>query len=225
MLTRVLVPLLAVGLLIYSVVHMLKSDPLTPDAPPAIDASHNPYPNSVAGPGVVEAAAENISVGSPVSGVVVEVVAKVGMKLKPGSKLFRLDDRQLQADLGYRKAAVAAAKAELERLENQPRPEEVRMFQALLDEAYANMIDQKDQLARIKDLHDQKFSTHMEYVTRQQMYLVMKSKYDHAKAEFEMKKQGAWELDKLVKRSEIEQAESQVRQVETEIERLTIRAD
>ena len=100
----------------------------------------------MAGPGVVEAAAENIAIGSPVPGVVVEVFAKVGMKLQPGSKLFRLDDRQLRADLGFRKAAVEAAKAELERLENQPRPEEVRMSQALLDEAYANMTDQKDQL-------------------------------------------------------------------------------
>ena len=74
--------------------------------------SHNPYSAAVAGPGVVEAAAENIAIGSPISGVVVEVFAKVGMKLKPGTPLFRLDDRQLQADLGYRKAAVEAAKAE-----------------------------------------------------------------------------------------------------------------
>ena len=85
------------------------------------------------------------------------------------------------------------------------------MFQALLDEAYANMVDQKDQLARIKDLHDQKFSTHMEYVTRQQAYRWPRAKYDHAKAEFEMKKQGAWEFDKLVAKTAVEQAESQVR--------------
>ncbi|HEX4142581.1 MAG TPA: efflux RND transporter periplasmic adaptor subunit [Pirellulales bacterium] len=222
MLTRVLLPLVAAGLLIYSVVHMLNSDPLTPDAQPTLEPSHNPYASSVAGPGVVEAAAENIAIGSPVPGVVVEVFAKVGMKLKPGSKLFRLDDRQLQADLGFRKAAVEAAKAELERLENQPRPEEVRMSQSLLDEALANMTEQKDQLARIKDLHEQKFSTHMEYVTRQQAYQTAKAKYDHAKAEFEMREQGAWKFDKLVSKTAVLQAETQVRQVETEIERLTI---
>jgi len=222
MLTRVLLPLVAAGLLIYSVVHMMNSDPLTPDAQPTVEPSHNPYATSVAGPGVVEAAEENIAIGSPVPGVVVEVFAKVGMKLQPGSKLFRLDDRQLQADLSFRKAAVEAAKAELERLENQPRPEEVRMSQALLDEAQANMTDQKDQLARIKDLHDQKFSTHMEYVTRQQAYQMTKAKYEHAQAEFEMRKQGAWKFDKLVSKTAVQQAESQVQQVETEIERLTI---
>jgi multidrug resistance efflux pump len=222
MLTRVLLPLVAAGLLIYSVAHLMHSEPLTPDAHRTVEPSHNPYAASVAGPGVVEAAAENIAIGSPVPGVVVEVFAKVGLKLKPGSKLFRLDDRQLQADLGFRKAAVEAAKAELERLENQPRPEEVRMSQALLDEAFASMTEQKDQLARIKDLHDQKFSTHMEFVTRQQAYQMAKAKYDHAKAEFEMREQGAWKFDKLVSKTAVQQAESQVAQVETEIERLTI---
>ncbi|HTU25721.1 MAG TPA: efflux RND transporter periplasmic adaptor subunit [Pirellulales bacterium] len=222
MATRILLPLVAVGLLVYSVVHMVHSDPLTPDAQPVIELSHNPYATSVAGPGVVEAAAENIAIGSPVPGVVVEVFAKVGMKIEPGTQLFRLDDRQLQADLKFRKSAVEAAQAELDRLENQPRPEEVRMSQAQLDEAYANMTEQKDQLARIKDLHDQKFSTHMEYVTRQQAYQVAKAKYDHAKAELEMRQQGAWRFDKLVSKTAVEQAQSQVQQVQTEIERLTI---
>jgi multidrug efflux pump subunit AcrA (membrane-fusion protein) len=49
-----------------------------------------------------------------------------------------------------------------------------------------------------------------------------KAKFDHAKAEFELRQQGAWKFDKIVSRTAVEQAESQVRQVETEIERLTI---
>ena len=151
MLTRVLLPIVAVALLGYSITYMLHSNPPEAVVPPPIEPSHNPYSSAVAGPGVVEAAAENISIGSPVSGVVVEVFAKVGMKLKPGTPLFRLDDRQLQADLAYRKAAVEAAKADLIRLENQPRPEEVRMIQALLEETQANLVDQQDQLNRTKE--------------------------------------------------------------------------
>jgi HlyD family secretion protein len=222
MLTRVLLPLIAVGLLIYSVSYMMHANPPDPLVPPPIEPSHNPYSSAVAGPGVVEAAAENISVGSAVSGVVVEVFAKVGMKLQRGTPLFRLDDRQLQADLAYRKAAVEAAKADLVRLENQPRPEEVRMTQALLEEAQANLVDQQDQLARSKELNEAKVHTKAEYVTRQQAYSMAKAKYDHAKAEYEMRKKGAWEFDKLISKVAVDQAATQVQQVETEIERLLV---
>ena len=71
----------------------------------------------MAGAGIVEPETENISIGSPLPGVVVEVNVKVGQKVKAGDPLFRLDDRQLKAELAIRKATLADAKAELERLD------------------------------------------------------------------------------------------------------------
>jgi multidrug efflux pump subunit AcrA (membrane-fusion protein) len=66
--------------------------------PPPIQPAENPFPNTVAGAGIVEPETENISMGSSLPGVVVEVNVKVGRKVKAGDALFRLDDRQLKAE-------------------------------------------------------------------------------------------------------------------------------
>ena len=78
--------------------------------PPPIEPARNPFPNTVAGAGMVEPQTENITMGSPTSGVVVEVMVKVGAKVQPGDALFRLDDRQLRAELVARRAMLEDAR-------------------------------------------------------------------------------------------------------------------
>ncbi len=224
MITRFLLPLVAVGLLVFAVVHVLDARRPDPKAAAPIEPAHAPYANAVAGSGVVESETENIAIGSPVPGVVVKVLAKVGGKVQPGTELFELDDRQLRSELNFRQAAVDAAQAELTRLENQPRAEQLEMVQASLSEAEANMADQSDQLQRTKDLFARKVTTDQELVTRQQAYRMSRARYHRAKAEYTMQKAGAWEFDKAVARAAVEQAQAQLQQVQTEIERLDIRS-
>ncbi len=202
------------------------SKPRRPDpkSTAPIEPAHAPYANTVAGSGVVEAETENIAIGSPIPGVVVKVLAKVGAKVQEGTELFVLDDRQLRAELNFRRAAVDAAGAELTRLENQPRAEQLEMSQASLSEAEANMADQGDQLQRTKDLFARKVTTDQELVTRQQAYRISRARYNRAKAEYTMQKAGAWEFDKAVARAAVEQAQAQLQQVQTEIERLVVRS-
>jgi multidrug efflux pump subunit AcrA (membrane-fusion protein) len=166
---KLLLPLAAVGLLAFAVMHVTGQKPETQAAPIA-PPTHNPFPNTVAASGLIEAAAENIAVGSPVAGVVVEVFAKVGQKVSPGTPLFRLDERVLKADLNFRKAAVASAKADLTRLEHMPRPENLAMSKSQLDEAQANMLDMQDQFNRTTALVERKVSTEQELVTRRQAF-------------------------------------------------------
>ena len=60
-----------------------------PEVPPPIQPAANPFPNTVAGAGMVEPETENISIGSPLPGIVVEVMVKVGQQVKAGDPLFR----------------------------------------------------------------------------------------------------------------------------------------
>ncbi len=113
--TKILLPLCAIGLFAFAVVHVTRAQKPEEKSKPMAPPPRNPFPNTVAGAGIVEAETENIAVGTPVAGVVVEVYAKVGGKVKPGTELFRLDDRVLQAELIYRKAATAAAQADVTR--------------------------------------------------------------------------------------------------------------
>ncbi len=77
-----------------------------PAAPPAQD-----FTKTVAGVGLVEAASENIVIGTPLSGLVEKVYVQVGQTVAAGQPLFRLDTRHLEADLAVRRAAEQAAQA------------------------------------------------------------------------------------------------------------------
>ena len=78
--------------------------------PPKTPAG-NPFGSGVAASGLIEASTENISIGAPASGLVVEVLVEVGDKVVPGQPLFRLDDRDLRFQLPVQKASIEAASA------------------------------------------------------------------------------------------------------------------
>jgi len=84
--------------------HRARTEPPAP--PPVSD-----FPSTVAAVGLVEASTENISVGTPLGGVVVKVFVTAGQAVKAGDPLFELDLRQLRADLAVREQAVAVARA------------------------------------------------------------------------------------------------------------------
>ena len=224
MLTRYGLPLVAVALLAFAVLHVMAGQKPETKSTPALQPPRTPFAATVAGSGMVEAENENIAIGSAISGVAISVKAKVGTQVKPGDELFRLDDRQQRAELKFREAAHAAALADLKRLENQPRPEQLEMNAAQVAEAEANVADQRDQFQRSRELHSRKVATDSEFLTREQMYRVAQAKLAHAKAEYAMQKSGAWEYDKLIAKAAVQQAAAQVEQVRTELERLVVRA-
>jgi HlyD family secretion protein len=80
-----------------------------PARPPVSD-----FPSTVAAVGLVEASTENISVGTPLAGVVARVFVTPGQTVKGGDPLFELDVRHLRADLGVREQALAVARARAE---------------------------------------------------------------------------------------------------------------
>src|SRR5262245_20226738 len=70
-----------------------------PAAPPVVNPAQSPYESYVAGAGIVEASTRNIEIGTPVSGLVMEVFVEAGDSVKKGQALFKLDDRDLAAEL------------------------------------------------------------------------------------------------------------------------------
>jgi HlyD family secretion protein len=108
---RLILP--AIGLLaalwaIYSVARTQpRREPTEPPAPPPVSE----FPATVAAVGLVEASTENISVGTPLPGVVMRVFVTAGQAVKAGDPLFELDLRQLRADLAVRQQAVRVARA------------------------------------------------------------------------------------------------------------------
>src|SRR6267154_3953643 len=155
---QALIPLIAVASLAFAVTHVVRSQQTPPPKNPLVQPPTSPFDATVAGAGIVEARSDasntaNIAVGSQLPGVVGRVFVKVGQRVKAGEPLFDLDDRQLRAELEAREANLFAAKAQLQRLEMMPRPEEVPPSEAKVAEAKANLAMQADQLTRSERLY------------------------------------------------------------------------
>jgi multidrug resistance efflux pump len=220
-------PLVGAAFLAFAVLHVARSAQTTTDPPPPAEPPRTPFGNTVAGSGIVEAQTENISVGSALAGVVLEVyvpVDKVGQRVKAGDPLFRVDDRNLKAQLAYQEAALAAARAQLTKLEMQPRPEELPPSNAKVSVDLANVRLQEDLAERARTLRPSGAMS-AEDVTQRVLALdVARQQHAQAKAEYELLEAGAWEPDIIIAKAAVAQAAAQIEQTRTELERALVRA-
>src|SRR3989304_3929590 len=106
MIRKYLLPVLAVLGLGFAVLTVISGSKTIPPALPFVDPAAPPFKSSVAGTGIVEANTENIAIGTLVPGVVSGIYISVGSKVKTGDPLFKLDDRDLMAQLTIRRAAL-----------------------------------------------------------------------------------------------------------------------
>jgi len=108
---RLILPFIGILAALWATFSVARTQPrrqrTEPPAPPPV----SDFPNTVAAVGLVEASTENISVGSPLDGVVARVFVTAGQLVNAGDPLFELDARHLRADLAVRQQAVAVARA------------------------------------------------------------------------------------------------------------------
>ncbi len=226
MIVKYILPLVALGLLIFAVKHVISNQPVEKPVEPPVQPTRSPFAKTLAGAGMIEAQSENIAMGTPLPGVVVEVYVKEQDRVKVGQPLFKLDDRQLQADLGTRKASLAAAQSELIRMQAGTRKEQVDITRALVAEARANLADAADELRRAEGLAsgNQRVMTEQELNKRRQAYKIAEAKLLKAERELTLQERGSWQYDIDVAAAAVKQAEAQVAAVQQEIERLTVKS-
>lgn len=90
-----------------------------PVSVPLVQPAANPYDKAVAASGIIEAQDRNISIGSPVSGLVEDILVDVGQRVTKGEVLFIIDRRDLKALLEVQIANIKVSEANLERLNDQ----------------------------------------------------------------------------------------------------------
>src|SRR5262249_45070795 len=192
-------------------------------APPAAPAAA-PFANTVAAAGLVEPSSENIAVSTRVSGLVIAVHVKAGDRVRRGTPLFTLDDRDLKAELALRITGVEVARSRLVRLEHAPRPEEVPQAEAKVREAEATLKDAQNQQRLIESVEDKRAIREEDVLRRREAANAAAARLDAAHAALGLLKAGTWVDDLNVARAEVANAESQVHRVEADIDRLTMRA-
>jgi multidrug efflux pump subunit AcrA (membrane-fusion protein) len=224
LLTQFALPVVALSLLAFAGWYVWSTRRVPRNPPPPIQPARSPFPDAVAASGVVEAQTENIAVGSATPGVVVQVHVTVGDEVAPGTPLFRLDDRDLLAERAVRRAALATAKSELTRLEAEPRKEKVPVLVAQVNESRAAVARETDALRRTEETFARKVTTEQELIARREALAAAQAALEKTQADLDLLNAGSWEYDRDVARAGVGRAEAEVAKIETELDRLVVRA-
>jgi multidrug efflux pump subunit AcrA (membrane-fusion protein) len=212
---------LGVVLAISSVIHSNRPTPISPAVAEPVDS---PFKDQIAGSGIVEASTENIAISAVVPGVVTELYVAYGDDVKAGAPLFKIDDRDLQAELLVRQAALDSAKLKLHRLIASPRAEDIPPAQARVDEADASLKDSETQLKLYDELADKRAVTEDEYSRRRFAVKVNQARLAQAQTALTELLAGSWKEDIAVAQADVDSAAAEVKQTQIAIDRCTVRA-
>lgn len=106
-----LLPVLAAGAALFATVSVVRTQPVREVTEPVSAPPASSFTDTVAAAGLIEASTEHVSVGTPLSGVVTEVLVTLNQSVRAGTPLFRLDTRALQASLAVHESQLTAARA------------------------------------------------------------------------------------------------------------------
>jgi RND family efflux transporter MFP subunit len=110
---RRLLPILALTGVLTGVWLAARSNLAPPVAQPVAQPAVAPFQSYIAGAGMIESSTRNIAISTPVGGVIAEVLANVGDRVIKGQPLFRIDGRDIEAQLAVRQEAVVVARAQI----------------------------------------------------------------------------------------------------------------
>src|SRR6202171_3802036 len=113
MIRKYLLPFLAIAGLGTAIFMVIQGNRTVSVVQPAVQSAQAPFTSSIFGPGIVEARSENIAIGTQVSGTVTAIYVKWGDKVKAGAPLFKVDTRDLEAQLLPANAKVKEMEAQI----------------------------------------------------------------------------------------------------------------
>lgn len=222
--TRYTVPVVAILSLTFAITWALASKPVhTPTVPPS-PPPESTSQNTVAAVGLVEPESENVDLSCSVSGMVTGLYAKAGDHVKRGQRLFTVDDRDVVAELGVKRAALALAQVKLQKLEEEPRAEEIPPAEAKVEEAKALLADAEVQVKLINSVSDRRAVREEDVKRRELNYEAAKARLEETEKDLALLRAGTWKPDLDIARGEVQQAAAEVSELETNLARLTMLA-
>jgi multidrug resistance efflux pump len=221
---RFTIPAIAIVSLVFAIIWTVAATPVHKTTKPPSPPPQSVSENTVGAVGLVEPESENIDISCPVSGLVTAVYVQAGDRVHAGQKLFSLDDRQLQAELHEKETALEAAHAKLRKLEEEPRAEDVPPAEAKVREAQADLADAEVQMKLIESVTDRRAVRAEDVQRRRIAFQAAQARLNEAKSQLALLKAGAWAPDIAVAHADVAQADAQVKEARTNIERLTMTA-
>ena len=222
--TKYGLPIIAALILTLSIFSIVKTQPVHATVAPPSPPPTPVLEGSVGAVGLVEASSENIAVSLPVQGMVTQVYVKAGDRVGKGAKLFSIDDRDLQAEIGLKRSSLAMAEAKLDKLMRSPRPEEIPPAEAKVKEAEQQYQDADVQLKLIESVRDKRAIRDEDLLRRRIAVKTAEARVDQAKADLSLLKAGAWQPDIDIARAEVSEAQRHVERIQADLDRTTVTA-
>ncbi len=222
-LRMILLPLLALGGFALTGVAIARFNAAAKIGPPPIAPAPIPFPDRVAGTGIVEPASETILVGTQVGGVVASVAVTEGQRVTKGQPLVELDAREADARVASARSKLAAAKARIDAAEARvaqlvarPRAEDLAEAKALVEAREAALGDARGRLERLLKVTD-RGTTANEQPTLEFGVALAIAQLADARAKFARVEIGTYPEDLAVARGEVRIAEAELASVEAEV--------
>ncbi len=186
---RYLLPILSLTGFMFASYKVVSSNKPVPVAPAVVEPASAPFKAFIAGSGIIESKTQNIAIGTPLSGIAVKVAVKVGDKVKKGTPLFYLDDREARAQLLLKQADLAKAQADV-------------------NVAQANVADSKSLSQLAEAVTDKRAISREELIKRRNALLINKAHLASASASVRQAEAAIIDmqttLDRLVVRASVE---------------------
>jgi HlyD family secretion protein len=163
---RFVVPIAAGAGLVFAIVVATSARRVPDMAEPLAQPATAPFESYIAGAGMVEASSRNIEIGTPVSGIVEQVPVRVGEAVAAGAPLFRIEGRDIEAQLLVRKATVATSEARAAAAE-------------------ATLGDYRSQLRNVERITDKRALSAEEFEKRKANVAIYSAKLAEAKADLD----------------------------------------
>lgn len=165
-----------------------------------------------------------IQVGSKVVGRVAWIGIEKGDRVSQGQVLVRLEDSEFQAQWAQAKASLAVARANLNKLENGSRPQEIEEAQAAVEEAQAEFQNAGISLQRTRQLAAESVASRQQLDNDQAAYDVARAKLDSARKNLELVKIGPRREDIDLARAQVQQAQGAADYARTMLDATVIRS-
>lgn len=168
--------------------------------PPVFSPAPNPFAAGVYANGIIEsdqAHGQNTNLYPEVAGVVTEIATSEGDSVAKGDVLLAIDDSVQRATTEQLHAQAEAAQALLEELRAQPRRETLRVAQAEVAVAAADLQNAKDKLAKVERSHaiDARSVSRDALDSARNAVAVAGANHTVATRQYELTKAGAWIYD------------------------------
>ena len=167
---------------------------------------------------------DRVALTATAAEVVMELPVPQGAKVTKGTVLVRLDDTAQRAIVNQAKAEVAKARAELTKLQNGAREEEIAEARAMEAGAKAGLLEAEATFKRTQDLTGRGTSSQAQLDSAQASRDSAEAKLQSAKEQLRQLVNGARPEDLDIAKAGLEAAEASLTSAEKTLQDLTIRA-